>query len=67
MNTGKSLRIALAIKEKNQQWLADELGVKKQMVSYWINGTSLKSEIVSNICCVLEYKPSEFIALGEEK
>ena len=66
MNTGKSLKMALVIKERNQQWLADELGVKKQMVSYWSQGTSMKSEVIENISSVLGYKPSEFIALGED-
>lgn len=66
MNTGKSIKIALAIREKTPQWLADELEVTKQAVSHLINNTAMSGTNINKVAKTLGYKSSEFIALGED-
>jgi len=65
MNTAKSLRFALINREKKQVWLAKQLGVERQQVSNWCNGSGMRSSTLMKICELLDYKVSEFYALGE--
>lgn len=65
MNAGKSLKIALISRDRSQKWLAGELDVHHQVVSRWCNNESMKQGTLEKVSELLEYKASEFIALGE--
>ncbi len=68
MDIGKSLKLALVIKELSQKELAENFQVHHQVVSRWCNsedsGMSLTTLV--GICFALDMKVSDFIALGED-
>lgn len=66
MNISKSLKIALAIRGLKQIELAKKLNVSKSQISNWCNGQVMRPAATEKICKELNYKVSEFIALGEE-
>jgi DNA-binding Xre family transcriptional regulator len=66
MNIGKSLKIALINRNMKNTTLAEKLGVSDAYVSAIACGTkSVSLTMLKNICDCLDYKTSEFIALGE--
>ena len=65
MNAGKSLKIALINRDRTQVWLAKQLNVQHQMVSRWCNSDTMKLTTIETVAELLDYKASEFIALGE--
>ena len=68
MDIGRSLKIALVLRNKTQTELAGEIGCAQSHISYWAGrGTKLNLSTVERIASALDYSVSEFIALGEEK
>ena len=65
MNLGKSIKVALAIREKRQQDLADHMGKSRQQISKWISTGSIGSNNVELVCKYFDMPVSEFVALGE--
>lgn len=66
MNTGKAVKIALLKADKDQSWLARELGVTRQNVSYICLSKSSNTSTLSDIAKIFGMKTSELIALGED-
>lgn len=66
MNTAKSLKLALVHREVSQTWLAVEMEIHRQQVNAWCNGQTIKPSTLEEICRLLDYEVSEFIALGED-
>lgn len=66
MHSGKSLKIALITRDRSQTWLAEKMGVTSQVVSNLCNRDSMNMKTLEKVSALLEYKPSEFVALGEE-
>jgi len=68
MNIGRSLKIALVMKEMRQTELAEKIGCNQSNISYWASrGSKIHLETVEKLASALGYPVSEFIALGEEK
>ena len=66
MNLGKSLRIALAMKEKRNKDLAEALEVGPVLVSLWIKHGNMNHANLERVCEFMEMSVSEFVALGED-
>lgn len=66
MHTGKSLKIALINRDKSQSWLAEQLDVSHQVVSKLCNSPNMNVKTLRKCSLLLDYKPSEFIALSED-
>jgi DNA-binding XRE family transcriptional regulator len=69
MNLGKSIKIALlnAGKDKDQAWLADQIGVSRTWMTAIANRPHSDTKHAEKIASVLGMKTSELIALGEDK
>ncbi len=68
MNLGRSLRIALAVRGMTQNDLAVKLDCAQSNISYWMSRQSrINLNTVQRLSEGLDYRVSEFIALGEEK
>jgi len=65
MNTGKSLGIALAIKQIKNKDLAEKLGVHTAQITNWKKGQKMRESNLVSLCEALEMPVSEFIKLGE--
>ena len=65
MNVGKSLKIALAMNEKTQVDLVNELKMTRQQVSRLANNPSANSKTIERLAKSFGLSASEFIALGE--
>lgn len=65
MNIKKSLKIALAQREKSQTWLAKKLGVTHQSVSKIGATGHSNTRTIETVCKALNMSVSDFIALGE--
>jgi DNA-binding XRE family transcriptional regulator len=66
MNIGKSIKIALAMKGENQEWLANKTNVTRSAVTQIANSTHCSTFKAKEIASVFSMKTSEFIALGED-
>lgn len=66
MNLRRSIKIALAQRDKNASWLAGELGMSKQQMSQIMNGAGVRSDTIDKLSKALNLASSELIALGEE-
>jgi len=68
MNIGKSLKIALALKEVKQKDLAEYLDVHHQAVSRWCQSEDqgMHLHTLNQICDFLGMTPSELLSLGED-
>lgn len=67
MDIGQSLRLALAMRNKKATELAKETGLGDSYLSLVKRGHRTPSlEVVRTIAEGLDYKVSEFIALGEK-
>jgi len=66
MNIGKSMRIALAMRDMERQELAQLMGVTPVTVSRLIGQQTCSGSVLKNIARALEMKVSEFVALGEQ-
>lgn len=66
MNMRKSINLALAQKDKNSLWLAEEIGVSPQRLSAIKNSKSKPNmSTVETVAAAFGLSLSEFIALGE--
>lgn len=66
MDLAESTRVGLAKKQKSQRWLAGELGVSVQFVSFICTGRKTPSiSMLSVIAEVFDVSVSEFIKWGE--
>lgn len=66
MDVGKSIRIALAKTNRSQKWLAEELGVTRQIIWVAKNNKSATGQRIEAYAAAFGMKASEFIALGED-
>ena len=67
MNVSKSLRLAMVHKDVSQSELAGKTGLSRPTLSMIAKGKrSISGRSLELICEALDYKASEFIALGEE-
>lgn len=63
---GKSIKVAIALKGKNQTEIAKGLDVTRQTVSNWINGSQfMRANKMLELCRLLDMKASDFVKLGE--
>lgn len=65
MHFGKAIRIALIKKDKTQTWLAEELGISRQAVSYMIKSESGNTSTLGKVANLLGMEVSELVQLGE--
>lgn len=66
MNIGKSIRVACAQNDMNQQDLSDATGVSTVTISKLVTGrTKCKQATLEAMAKVFDLPVSEFIALGE--
>lgn len=66
MNVGKSIKVALAKKEMNQQDLAEKMDVTKPYVSQLAGKAHAGMGTVVILAAAFGMSVSEFIALGED-
>lgn len=66
MNVGKSIKMALLKGDKDQAWLAAELGLSLRQVNKVANKPSANTDTIEKIAKSLGMKSSDFIALGED-
>ena len=65
MNIKRAVRRSLANIEKDQKWLAGELGTTEAQISRWVNADHLNTKIIERLANLFGLTVSEFIALGE--
>ena len=66
MNVAKSIRVSLAMENKKQTWLANELGVSRAYVSALCTGVKRPSmDKMTVIANVFGISVSEFVKRGE--
>lgn len=66
MNVGKSLKVALAMKEITQAELAKRMGLTHTWVSALANKPKASTATIEALATQFEMKVSEFVALGED-
>lgn len=66
MNVGKSLKVAIAKRGTSQTELAKKMGVHLQWVNKLANSESAAQATIVSLAKALDYKVSEFVALGED-
>ena len=66
MKIDKALKIALIKRNLQQKDIADSLIISPAFVSNLANGHSASARMIERIAKALDYKVSEFIALGED-
>ena len=66
MNIPKSLKVALALKERTTKWLYTKMKKSEGWLYKVLNGDrELSMASLQEVCDLLEMKVSYFIALGE--
>lgn len=66
MNVGKSIKVAMAMRDMNPSLLAEKMGVSRQYVSNLIHSKQIGIGTISKLSDVLNMKVSDFLALGED-
>lgn len=66
MNVGKSLKIALAMRDLNQTQLAAQMKCTQVWVNRLANSRSASMATIESLAWSLDMKVSEFLALGED-
>lgn len=66
MNLTRSIKVALAQRDHNATWLANELKMSRQQIGRIINTGKANAGTIDKIATALELSSSELIALGEE-
>lgn len=66
MNVGKSLKIALAMRDLNQTQLAAQMKCTQVWVNRLANSRSASMATIESLAGSLDMKVSEFLALGED-
>ena len=67
MDIGKSIRIALAKANKRQQWLADEIGITRQMMCLAKQNKYATGQRIEALAKAFNMSASEFVKLGEDE
>lgn len=67
MNTGKAVRVALAMNSMDQKELAAKVGVSVSTMSALCNGESATTKSLLRVAKALNMRLSELVALGEYK
>jgi len=67
MNIGRSISIALAQRDRDNVWLAKQMKVTRQRISELRKAKHTRSDVIARLARSFKLKPSEFVALGEEK
>lgn len=65
MNIGKSIRVALAQKEKNNEWLANMMGCSASHIRALAVRKSATGTTIERLARCFDMTVSEFVALGE--
>jgi len=65
MNLGKSLTVAMAMKELSANDLADKMGCSRQYISQMKNSNNWSGATISKFSHHLDIVASEFVKLGE--
>ena len=65
VNLKKSVKVAMANKEVNQEWLAVQLNIKPPAVTMMMQRNECGFTRLNDLADVFGMKVSEFIALGE--
>lgn len=65
MNIGKSIRVALAMHEKDMNWLAQQMDCSGAHVRKLSNQESATGATIKKLAAVFGMPASQFIALGE--
>ena len=65
MNLGKSIKIALAQREKTATWLGGELEMSTPQICEIIRNSRANSRTIEKIAGALDISASQLIALGE--
>jgi DNA-binding Xre family transcriptional regulator len=66
MDVSKSLRVALAMRGMKQVELARKMGMSEGWVRHLAARKSANTNTVTRVAKALDFKVSEFMALGEE-
>lgn len=67
VNINKSIKLALAHRDMAPIDLAEAMGTTTQRVYSLTSQKVMRSDTIERLAKALNYKASEFIALGEEK
>lgn len=65
MHIGKAIKVALINNDKNQTWLANELGMSRQAVSKMCLRESTQIDLINTVAEKLNMPVADLIALGE--
>lgn len=66
VNVGRSIKVALAQREKTVQWLAEQLECSRTHASNLANTPSASSRTIDRLAMVFNLSAANFIALGED-
>lgn len=66
MNIGKSIKIALAMRDMKQNQLAEKLDKTPRWINQLANSGSASTATIEMLAGAFDMKASEFVALGEE-
>lgn len=66
MNIGKSIKVALAMRDMKQNQLASKMKVTPRWINGLANTEQASTSTVDKLAKAFGMKASEFIALGEE-
>lgn len=67
MNVGKSIKIALAQREKNTRWLSEAMDVSLPQISNLAKTKHANGSTIDKVAEAFGMTSSEFIALGEKE
>ena len=65
LNIRKAVRTALAQADKNQAWLAEQLGTTDKQVSKWVNSDHLNTSVLAKMAKPFGMTVAELLALGD--
>ncbi len=65
MNIGKSLKVAMAVNERDTKWVADELDASVSWVNMLKNQPGAQASTLEKLAVMFDMSVSEFVALGE--
>lgn len=65
MHVGRSVKMALAQRNRTIVWLAEQLSISKTRASNIANSRYVQSRTIEKLADLFGIKPSELIALGE--
>lgn len=66
MKLKKAIAVLLAEAEKEQKWLAGELGVSEGALSQRLKNNTISTDFITKAADIFGVKPSELIRRGEQ-